>query len=251
MEPLRFNESCKLTVCSSRSDAVESINEDNLAAATPMNSSLKIQPNPFRFLLYAEWAMIAACFSFAILESFEEKHFPLQHVLVLVILSVMAALLPNGKQLYKVFYVAIEIALIFYGATLGYLHVLPPLYLIVLIQSCFLFQPPGRWAVAGVSLILFLVHQMRYVQSITLLVQSGDRHLFWMHLIAETLIFGLSLFFVLKLVSTLLSERQTKEQLAAAHEQLQQYALQIEDLAAVRERNRIARDIHDSLGVVF
>lgn len=69
-----------------------------------------------------------------------------------------------------------------------------------------------------------------------------------MHLIAETLIFGLSLFFVLKLVSTLLSERQTKEQLGVAHEHLQQYALQIEDLAAVRERSRIAPDIHDLLG---
>jgi signal transduction histidine kinase len=60
--------------------------------------------------------------------------------------------------------------------------------------------------------------------------------------------FGLSLFFALKLVSTLLSERQTKEQLAIAHRQLQQYALQVEDLAAVQERNRIAREIHDSLG---
>lgn len=213
-----------------------------------MNLSLKIQPNPFRFLLYAEWVMIATCFSFAIMESFEEKHLPVQHILVLGILSVMAALLPSGKHLYKVFYVAIEIGLIFYGATLGYLHVLPTLYLIVLIQSCFLFKPPGRWAVAGLSFLLFLVHQVRYVQSITLLVQPGNRHLFWMHLIAETLIFALGLFLVLKLVSTLLSERQTKEQLAAAHEQLQQYALQIEDLAAVTERNRIARDIHDSLG---
>ncbi|UBF26166.1 sensor histidine kinase [Kovacikia minuta CCNUW1] len=48
--------------------------------------------------------------------------------------------------------------------------------------------------------------------------------------------------------STLLSERQAKEELAAAHEQLRQYALQIEELAAVQERNHIAREIHDSLG---
>ena len=36
--------------------------------------------------------------------------------------------------------------------------------------------------------------------------------------------------------------------MAAAHEQLRQYALQIEELAAVQERNHIAREIHDSLG---
>ncbi|MGH2412906.1 MAG: sensor histidine kinase, partial [Microcystaceae cyanobacterium] len=100
----------------------------------------------------------------------------------------------------------------------------------------------------GLSFFLFLLHQVQYVQNITLLVAPGARHLFWMHLLAETLMFGLGLFFVLKLVSTLLSERQIKEQLAAAHEQLRQYALRVEDLAAVQERNHIAREIHDSLG---
>lgn len=213
-----------------------------------MNASLKPRLNPFRFLLYAEWTMILACFSFAVMESLEEKQLPIQHILVLTILSVMAALLPGGKLLHKLIYVAIEIGLIFYGATLGYLHVLPTLYLIVLIQSCFLFKATIRWAIAGLSFFLFLIHQIRYVQNITLLVSESDRHLFWMHLIAETLMFGLGLFFVLKLISTLLSERQAKEQLAAAHEQLQQYALQIEELAAVQERNHIAREIHDSLG---
>lgn len=192
--------------------------------------------------------MILACFSFAVMESLEEKQIPIQHILVLVILSVMAALLPEGKLLYKLSYVAIEISLVFYGATLGYLHVLPTLYLIVLIQSCFLFKASIRWAIAGLSFFLFLIHQIRYVQNITLLVAASDRHLFWMHLIAETLMFGLGLFFVLKLISTLLSERQAKEQLATAHEQLRQYALQIEELAAVQERNHIAREIHDSLG---
>ena len=192
--------------------------------------------------------MIATCFSFAIIESLEEKHLPMQHIGVLAVLSFMAAMLPSGKLLYKILYVAIEIALVFYGATLGYLHVLPTLYLIVLIQSCFLFKPLGRWIIAGLCFLLFLVHQVRYVQNIALLVQPSDRHLFWMHLVAETLMFGLGLFFAVKLISTLLSERQIKEQLATANEQLRQYALQIEDLAAVQERNRIAREIHDSLG---
>ncbi len=219
-----------------------------MVAMNTFLQSLRFQPNPFRFLLYAEWIMIATCFSFAVMESFEERQLPIQHILVLGILSIMAALLPNGKLLFKAAYVAVEISLIFYGATLGYLHVLPTLYLIVLIQSCFLFETTGRWIVAGVSFCLFLVHQIRYVQNITLLVQADDRHLFWMHLIAETLMFGLGIFFVVKLVATLLSERQIKERLAIAHEQLRQYTLEVEELAAVQERNHIAREIHDSLG---
>jgi signal transduction histidine kinase len=36
--------------------------------------------------------------------------------------------------------------------------------------------------------------------------------------------------------------------LAAAHTQLQEYSAQVEELSTVRERNRIAREIHDTLG---
>lgn len=47
-------------------------------------------------------------------------------------------------------------------------------------------------------------------------------------------------------------ERQRAErllaELAAAHHQLQAYAVQIESLAVAEERNRLAREIHDSLG---
>ncbi|QSO54337.1 sensor histidine kinase [Alicyclobacillus curvatus] len=40
----------------------------------------------------------------------------------------------------------------------------------------------------------------------------------------------------------------TINKLAAAHAQLQEYSAQIEELSVMRERNRIARDIHDTLG---
>jgi signal transduction histidine kinase len=38
------------------------------------------------------------------------------------------------------------------------------------------------------------------------------------------------------------------EELAVANAQLREYTLRIEELATVQERNRIARDIHDSVG---
>jgi signal transduction histidine kinase len=37
-------------------------------------------------------------------------------------------------------------------------------------------------------------------------------------------------------------------QLAAAHTRLQEYSAQVEELSVIRERNRIAREIHDTLG---
>lgn len=62
------------------------------------------------------------------------------------------------------------------------------------------------------------------------------------------LLFAMVLLFVFLLVDALLSARQNQEKLAIAHAQLQQYALQVEDQAALEERNRIAREIHDSIG---
>ena len=47
-------------------------------------------------------------------------------------------------------------------------------------------------------------------------------------------------------MNSMVSEHDTE--LSIAYEQLRQSILQIEEIAAVQERNRIARDIHDSLG---
>lgn len=209
----------------------------------------KIQPNPFRFLLYTEWVMLASCTAMAVFEAWERQTIPVQHLLILALLGLMGVMLPNGSPLMKYTYTAIEMGLIFYGTVLGYLHILPTLYVIVMIRSCFLFAPPGRWIVAGLSFILFSMHQVQYIKTFFPLIQSDAQiQRMWMHQIAEFLMFGLVLFLVVQLVNTLLIERKTQQQLFLAHQQLRQYALQIEELAAVQERNRIAREIHDSVG---
>lgn len=212
-----------------------------------MNSWWKIQPNPFRFLLFAEWIMLGSCGSLAVIEAFQDQTIPVEHISILVLLGSMGLALPNGSLTVRVIYTSIEISLIAIGTSLGYLHILPTLYLIVVIRSCFLFKSVGRWIVASLVFILFLLDEVRYIQRA--LPQLPEERLdFMMHLMAQTLIFGLGIFFVLQLVNKLLVERQIKEQLALANEQLQEYSQKIEDLAAVQERNRIARDIHDSLG---
>ena len=50
------------------------------------------------------------------------------------------------------------------------------------------------------------------------------------------------------LADAALKEIQVQEQLTQANARLGNYALRIKELATVQERNRIARDIHDSLG---
>ncbi|HHP7231473.1 MAG TPA: sensor histidine kinase [Xenococcaceae cyanobacterium] len=191
--------------------------------------------------------MLASCGSLAVIEALHGQMIPVRHILILVLLGLMGLILPSGSHIVKVIYTAIEIGLIFYGTVLGYLHILPTLYLIVVMRSCFLFQSRGRWIVAGVILILFLSDQYKYIQRAIPEAPDAQIH-FEMHMVAETLVFGLAIFFVLQLTNKVLIERQMRQQLTTAHEQLQQYAQKIEELAAVQERNRIARDIHDSLG---
>jgi signal transduction histidine kinase len=209
---------------------------------------LKTRPNPVRFLLYTEWLMLMSCGSLALMETLEKGRLPIQHVLILALLGLMGWVLPSGKPLEKVAYTAIEVSLIFYGTMLGYLHILPSLYLIVVIRSCFIFELPGRWAIAALSFALFLIHKLQYMQGMMPMLDQHAQHQFWMQQLSEMMLFSVSLFFILRFVSTWLSDRSMREQLVNAHSQLQQYALQVEDLATVQERNRIARDIHDSLG---
>jgi signal transduction histidine kinase len=211
-------------------------------------SMLATQPNPVRFLLYTEWFMLLSCGSLAMMEMLEKGQLPIQHVLILLLLGLMGWVLPSGKPVQKVAYTAIEIGLIFYGTLLGYLHILPSLYLIVVIRSCFIFELSGRWAIAGLSFLLFLIHKIQYMQGMMPMLDRHGQHQFWMQQLSEMMLFSVSLFLILRFVSTWLSERFMREQLVNAHGQLQQYALQVEDLATVQERNRIARDIHDSIG---
>ncbi|WP_213457129.1 histidine kinase [Rhizomonospora bruguierae] len=54
--------------------------------------------------------------------------------------------------------------------------------------------------------------------------------------------------FAAVLTKLLAREQRARADLAEAHAQLREYAVQAERLAAVQERNRVARDIHDGLG---
>lgn len=75
------------------------------------------------------------------------------------------------------------------------------------------------------------------------------------HLLERGVILLPALIFVWVFTNFALREKQGRlimqqlgEELETANQQLRDYALQAEELAATRERNRIAREIHDSLG---
>lgn len=70
----------------------------------------------------------------------------------------------------------------------------------------------------------------------------------WIDAIAIAMIYGTGIVFVVVFTRVAASEREARASLDEANRQLRENAAQVEELAVTRERNRLAREIHDSLG---
>jgi len=70
----------------------------------------------------------------------------------------------------------------------------------------------------------------------------------WVDAIAIALIYGTGIVFVVVFTRVAASERGARTALAEANQLLRDHAVQVEELATTKERNRLAREIHDSLG---
>jgi len=176
-------------------------------------------------------------------------------IFILIVFGLMGLRLPMGKTRDKVLYIASAMGLLFITFLLDHrIGLFPLLGLIIVIRSCLIFQQLGLLVVTGLVfissvLMLFLgIPTSRFSHLPRRLPpESVTNTILTLH-INTTIIFGLTLLFILLLVNALLAERQSYEKLLLANEQLRQYALRIEDQATLQERNRIAREIHDSLG---
>jgi signal transduction histidine kinase len=219
-----------------------------------MSRPIEFQNHPFRFLLYLEWILLAIA---ALTETIPVRHslfpqmfpyFPQLKILSLAIFGLMGLKLPTSKQIYKILYTVCQIILILLIADDGRreIRLFPFFYIIVVIRSCLMFEMPGRLAVTGFTFTIFLIGMIHRFQHLQVPPRLQERFKYLPLSIA--LLVGISLVFVLLLMNTLIAERQSREKLAIANEKLREYALRIEDQATLQERNRIAREIHDSLG---
>ncbi len=215
--------------------------------------------HPFPFLLHLEWVLLAI----AILS--ELTPVPLPHRIAspgialasLLIFGALGLWLPTGRLGVSILHIAGQFILILTASQAGLagLRLFPFLYLILLIRSCLMVGMAGRLMVLATSFVLFLgVLQVR----LRALSDRLDRLPPWAERRFLPLLIGIQvnlvflfavlLVFVLLMVNALLAERQRREELHQANEQLRTSAAQIESLALAQERSRIAREIHDSLG---
>jgi signal transduction histidine kinase len=98
------------------------------------------------------------------------------------------------------------------------------------------FRLPRRWAnVFDLALLMGIATVFGLTGSWSGALQSG-------------LGYAAGYLFVIAFTRLAQRERTARESLEQAHRQLSEYAAQVERLATARERNRLARDVHDSLG---
>lgn len=245
---------------------------------------LSWKKHPFRRLFYLELILLGIAF-LAVFSRLQipREYLPPPHVLrhhrfhqppiiftpgILVSLGILALMglrLPFGSRLMQGVYTSVGLGLswliILWGGRGE--RVFPALLLVVAIRACLMFPWSGRIVVGIFTYISFILMQMMSVMQIQpfgvslgkrlprvlrrISPDSAQQFLIYWKLNAAVM-FGLVLIFVMLLVGTLLAQKQSREKLAVANQRLREYALLIENQATLQERNRIAREIHDSVG---
>lgn len=164
-------------------------------------------------------------------------------------LGIFAALglIASRRWSAKPIYTIAEFGLSFALGLLGNIPLPTLLFIVLVIRNCVLWEGQSRAIVTGLAFLgcLFVQTYRLFNQDLLVRVPINRIGAVW---VGFFLVFGLVILFLHLLVDAALKERQGQEQLAAANARLRQYALRVEELATVQERNRIARDIHDSLG---
>lgn len=230
----------------------------------------QLQTYPFSLLLYLEWILLVTSGLGELPEHFlmgGQYKLPSSIILSsasslvsLLFLGLVGLRLPKKNSLNKWLYVFLQLGIIWLPIILK-VQVIPLFipFLIVVMRNCQIFKLRECY-LANIFVFLAVVPSLllsfsnsyqewqlmiSQIKNITLEEFETQRNI--SHL-GNLFLMGLSIAFIWILVNTLLREYKSQQQLAIAREQLRLYALKAEDRAIVNERNRIAREIHDSVG---
>jgi signal transduction histidine kinase len=197
---------------------------------------------PLNIVLTLEWLLLAVAAISLIVMAINNPAGFFANGLGFITLAGMGLYFPR-KWRDKWLYTAVEfLILLLLAFVLGF--PLPAtLFIVVVIRNCVLFADENLFQRSAITIICFvtclIAQSLRLWQGrFVFAIAFNQIGLVWMGL---AIVFGLVILFLQLLVDTVMIQKRSQEQ-------LRKYALQIEELATVQERNRIARDIHDSLG---
>lgn len=214
-------------------------------------SMTRLTYQSLRLLLNLEWLLLFTAIFMEVVLPFQPSWSVLLRVVAIVIFGLLGLRLPTRTLSQKLLYTALEFGIIFLAALQDGLsnRSIFLLCLVLVMRSCLIYQQRGQFMVLGLTLMTYATLLLSKPVPARLSIAVWD----WRF--SNILMFSLTLVFALLLINALIAERQSREQLetahqelAATHAQLRQYAARIENQATLQERNRIAREIHDGLG---
>lgn len=232
-----------------------------------MNRLKQLKKYPFGLFLWLEWILLGCALLANLPNSYTwtEYNNPGSSIVVGFTLSLLCMLalgamglkLPQQKS-HKWLYFGLQIALIWLPTLHNYKVELSFFCcLIVALRNCIIFRL-RECKLANVLLFFSFTPSMLFHSDYTefkaniaryqAITYTEFQQSIGMEILSYLVQLALCILLLWVLVNVLLKEYQSQQQLAIAREQLRLYALQAEDRATVHERNRIAREIHDSVG---
>lgn len=208
----------------------------------------KLISHPFPFLLHLEWIILG----FVILDACIPRLYfvPINSMVVFIavaLFGLQGLYLPKSNHWFKYPYTLFSLViLVALSGGLPRLFFAPSIVLVM--RSCLMFKALGRLTIIVFSFIFLWLRLSARIKDLPLINTTNPAELVPLIRWGFSLLYGMCVVFVLMTVDALVTERRNQESLTLAHEQLREYALRIENQATLEERNRIAREIHDSLG---
>lgn len=221
-----------------------------------MNRLKQLRTYPFGLFLYLEWVLLGATvfgeLSIAFLDGQldgEPLFISIFSLICSIGLGLTGLIFPPNNTFYKWLYTFWQLGLLcLLNSVGGYLFLIP--HLIIVTRNCLIFNQKER---LGATILVVLVQaaleisnfpsflEFRQYEQVTAEQFTAIRNIE----IASNLF--LSTFcsaIVFVMVNTLLKEYKSQRK-------LREYAIMLEDRATLAERNRIAREIHDSVGHIL
>ncbi len=213
-----------------------------------MNSSPPVRSSLLHLLSIVEWVllgMVAAAQIFAVITRSAPGAI-LINGLGLAIIAGLGRIDLERRQA-EIGRAILEFCLAIVLVFVGRMPLPAVLFIVLALRNCMRLQGWERAISTSLALIYIALSQTQRLFEIGQLAGLPLRQLgpIW---IAVLLVSGLVVLFLHLLVEAALKEHRGQVQLADANERLRRYALKVEELAAVQERNRIARELHDALG---
>lgn len=199
-------------------------------------------PKSFLVVSLAFWLSVAVRWAF----EFAEQNHPFQWLVtaILIVYAALIVLLPavtSGVETRTQIYFGVQTALIFCGMLLYYrLHFFALLFIPLGGQVIFLLprKKAIAWiAVFSIAILVGQAIQLRFVDSFpfTILYIGG---------LVSAVSFST---LILRANEARIQSDRLLDELQKTHRQLQDYSGQAEELATAKERNRLARELHDSV----